>query len=174
MYFSLSAIEDKPVVATTGRLAEAMARGGVHRGIGGVSVEDVLKNSVTRLTLLPAPVRDELYERLVSREQLSSTGIGRGVAIPHPRSPLNQSEDLPFIATCYLDAPLDFKAVDHRPVFVLFILVGDSIDSHLRLLSRLAFCLRDDAFVSFLRDQPGMNLLLARIEGFERQLAENG
>lgn len=174
MHFSLSVAEPKPPVTSVGGLAEAMGRGGVYRGIGGDDIGAVLKNAVAHLIMLPATVRDELYDRLVSREQLSSTGVGRGVAIPHPRSPLSHSAELPLIATCYLDAPVDFNALDRQPVFVLFILIGDSIDSHLRLLSRLAFCLRDDAFLAFLRRQPEMDGLLARIADFERQLAETG
>jgi PTS system nitrogen regulatory IIA component len=174
MHFSLSVAEQRPSVVPAGGLAEAMDRGGVHRGIGGDGIGAVLKNAVAHLAMLPPPVRDELYDRLVSREQLGSTGVGRGVAIPHPRSPLNHSADLPLIATCYLDAPVDFNAVDRQPVFILFILISDSIDSHLRLLSRLAFCLRDDAFLSFLRGQPEIDVLIERIDGFERQLAETG
>jgi nitrogen PTS system EIIA component len=174
MHFSISGAEKQPPATTAGGLAEAMGRGGIHQGIEGDGIGTLLKNAVARLTMLPPPVRDELYDRLVSREQLSSTGIGRGVAIPHPRSPLNHSKDLPLIATCFLNAPADFNAVDRQPVFVLFILVGDSIDSHLRLLSRLAFCLRDDTFLTFLRGRPGMDALLDRVGGFERQMVQTG
>jgi PTS system nitrogen regulatory IIA component len=174
MSFSLSETEAKPAAVDTGSLVEAMARGGVHRGISGEGISGVLKNAVDRLTMLSAGVRDELYDRLVSREQLSSTGVGRGVAIPHPRNPLSEAKDLPLIATFYLDAPVDFHAVDDKPVFVLFILIGASIDSHLRLLSRLAFCLRDDAFLAFLRDRPEADALLERIAVFEQHLTETG
>jgi PTS system nitrogen regulatory IIA component len=174
MRFSPLAASAEPAVVATDGLAEAMRRGGVHRGIGGDGRDGVLKTAVNHLTMLTPAGRDELYERLVSREQLSSTGIGRGVAIPHPRSPLAQSADLPLIATCYLDQPVDFHAVDHQPVFVLFILVGDSIDCHLRLLSRLAFCLRNDDFLVFLRGRPEADALLERIGAFERHLAQTG
>ncbi len=172
--FSPPVAEAKPVIETAGGLAEAMRRGGVHRSIAGDEIHEVLQSAVARLDFLSAPVRDELYDRLVSREQLSSTGIGRGVAIPHPRSPLAEAASLPLIATCYLDHPVDFHAIDDRPVFMLFILIGDSIDCHLRLLSRLAFCLRDDAFIAFLRGLPDAEALLDRIAILERPLAESG
>jgi len=169
MHFSLSEVEQKkPPGAIADGLAEAMGRGGVHRDIGGDSINAVLKNAVARLTMLPPPVRDELYDRLVSREQLSSTGIGRGVAIPHPRSPIGGG--MPIIATAFLHNPIDFKAVDDQPVFVLFMLISDSIDSHLHLLSRLAFCLRDDDFLAFLRRYPEADALFKRIATFEKRL----
>jgi PTS system nitrogen regulatory IIA component len=174
IHFSLAAAETEPVVAVSGGLAEAMRRGGVHRDIGGDSIDAVLKNAVAHLTMLPPPMQYELHNQLLSREQLSSTGIGRGVAIPHPRSPFTGIADLPLIATCFLDHPVDFNAIDGRPVFVLFILIGDSIDCHLHLLSRLAFCLRDDAFIDFLRNLPPAEALFDRIATLERPLAESG
>ena len=65
---------------------------------------------------------------------------------------------------------MEFHAVDDQPVFVLFILLSDSIDSHLHLLSRLAFCLRDEGFVAFLRRQPQTDALLKQIAAFEQRL----
>jgi len=176
MSFTLPAAAAKPatVAVTPGDLAEAMGRGGVYRGISGEGIAGVLQNAVSRMSMLSATEREELYDRLVSREQLGSTGIGRGVAIPHPRSPLRLTADLPLIATCFLNEPMDFHAVDNQPVFVLFILIGDSIDSHLHLLSRLAFCLRDDPFLAFLRGQPEAGVLRERLIVFERHLTETG
>ena len=170
MHFSLSEAEAKPPAAAAGGLAEAMGRGGVHRDVVGASIEAVLKSAVSRLTMLAPPVRDELFDRLVSRERLSSTGIGRGVAIPHPRSPIGEATGLPLIATAFLHRPVDFNAVDDQPVFVLFILLSHSIDSHLRLLSRLAFCLRDEDFLAFLHRQPEADALFNRIAAFEQRL----
>ena len=174
MSFVLPTAPEKTAGPARGRLDAAMTRGGVHHDIDGDSVTSVLKNAVARLTTLPEDVRDDLYDRLVRRERLTSTGIGRGVAIPHPRSPINEASDLPLIATCYLRHPIDFRAVDDQPVFVLFILLSDSIDTHLHLLSRLAFCVRDDAFVAFLKSQPQAAALLERIATFERQLETQG
>jgi PTS system nitrogen regulatory IIA component len=55
-------------------------------------------------------------------------------------------------------------------VFVLFLLLCPTTQIHLQLLSRLAFCLRDSAFLTFLQTQPARRELLDRIAGFDRQL----
>lgn len=168
--FVLPAAPQERVHPSLSSLVATMKRGGVHRDIAGENAVGALKAAVARLTMLPENVRDDLYDQLVRRERLTSTGIGRGVAIPHPRSPIEGASGLPLIATCFLGKPIDFKAVDDQPVFVLFILLSDSIDSHLHLLSRLAFCLRDDSFLVFLRTQPQADALFQRIEAFEQHL----
>jgi PTS system nitrogen regulatory IIA component len=170
MNFSLPAASQELARPSRSSLVGAMERGGVHRDIAGENAVTALKAAVGRLTVLPENVRDDLYDQLVRRERLTSTGIGRGVAIPHPRSPIEGASDLPLIATAFLGEPIDFKAVDDQPVFVLFIMLSDSIDSHLHLLSRLAFCLREDSFLAFLRNQPEADALFDRIAAFEQRL----
>ena len=170
MTFALPAAPQELALPSRTTLVAAMERGGVHRDIAGENVVGVLKTAVARLTMLPENARDDLYDQLVRRERLTSTGIGRGVAIPHPRSPIEGVSDLPLIATSFLQKPIDFKAVDDQPVFVLFILISDSIDNHLHLLSRLAFCLRDNDFLAFLHRQPEADALLERIAAFEKRL----
>lgn len=174
MHFDLPAARAQAATPPRPGLLAAMASGGVHRDVAGDTATGVLREAVARLTALSDDLRDDLYDRLVRRERLTSTGIGRGVAIPHPRRPLQAAPGLPLIATCYLHQPVDFKAVDDRPVWVLFLLLSDSIDGHLRLLSRLAFCLRDDDFIAFLRGQPDADLLAGRIAAFEERLDQQG
>jgi PTS system nitrogen regulatory IIA component len=96
------------------------------------------------------------------------------VAVPHPREPLETPAAGATISACFLDQPVDFKAVDERPVFVLFVLLCPSVQSHLHLLSRLAFCLRDDRFTDFLRQVPPAAALLERIADFEAHLESRG
>ena len=74
------------------------------------------------------------------------------------------------MTTCFLETPIEFAALDGKPVFILFILLCPSVKSHLHLLSRLAFCIRDDSFVDFLKTYPSTDKLLLKIAGFEKQL----
>jgi len=170
MTFRLQATAPRAAGKTAANLLAAMQAGGVYAGVQGASAAAVLKAAVARLTMLPEDVRDELYDSLVLRERLTSTGLGRGVAIPHPRSPLSEAIRAPLIATCFLDQPVDYDAVDDQPVFVLFVLLSTSVDGHLQLLSRLAFCLRDARFVAFLQQHPPAEDLFARVATMERQL----
>lgn len=151
-------------------LLPAMKRGGVYYDIEGESIQEVLHNAVKGLSCLPAKSKPTLIERLIEREALTSTGIGKGVAIPHPRVPLSEMGETALLITCFLKAAINFNSVDDKPVSVLFILLSPSTQNHLHLLSRLAFCVRDDAFVSFLKTMPMADLLFEEISKFETQL----
>lgn len=151
-------------------LSSAIKRGGVFYDVKGKDVASTLKAAVEKVNVLTNHSKDKLYQRLLERENLTSTGIGKGVAIPHPHKPLQEADFLPFITTCFLETPIEFAALDGKLVFVLFILLCPSVKSHLHLLSRLAFCIRDDSFVDFLKTYPSTDKLLLKIAGFEKQL----
>ena len=91
-----------------------------------------------------------LFDRLLERERLGSTGIGGGIAIPHGRmNGLAQPRGL----FARLAHPIDFDAIDERPVDIVFLLVapeGAGAD-HLKALARVSRLLRDRALVEKLR-----------------------
>lgn len=151
-------------------LFRTIKRGGVVYDLPGEDVESLFEEAVERITELPDDLKSDLLERLIQREHLSSTGIGKGVAIPHPRNPTIDALDRPLITTCFLKDAINFHSVDNRPVDVLFILLSPTAKQHLHLLSRLSFCLRDDRFVDFLRQRPGPEALVARISEIESSL----
>ncbi|CCK74617.1 MAG: PTS IIA-like nitrogen regulatory protein PtsN [Oleispira antarctica] len=80
---------------------------------------------------------DEIYERLLNRERMGSTGIGEGIAIPHCR--LKQC-DKTFGVLLQLETPIDFDAIDRQPVDLIFALLvpEEATDEHLKTLSMLA------------------------------------
>jgi nitrogen PTS system EIIA component len=156
---------DKPV-----NLFNAMTFGGVYYGIKGDNVSCVLESAVKNIAFLDQDGQQALLVQLLEREEMASTGIGRGIAIPHPRTPLDESLEEPVIITCFLEHPLDYQAVDGLPVFVLFILLSPSVKIHLHLLSRLAFCVRDASFVDFLKQGPSPEELLEKVENLENAL----
>lgn len=155
-------------------LARAMKYGGVFYNIKGDDVEQVLESAVKHIKDIPDNDTEELYRRLIQREQLTSTGIGKGVAIPHPRTPMSDEMEFSTIITCFLENPVNFNAVDNKPVFVIFILLSRDPKSHLHLLSRLSFCVRDDAFISFMRSKPDSKAFLSKIESMESRLDNKG
>jgi PTS system nitrogen regulatory IIA component len=145
-------------------LVSVMRRGGVYFDIEASSVEEVLWKAVERLPFFSDPEKKEvLYGSLVAREQMMSTGIGKGVALPHPRTPLSRGGAPAFIATFFLRAPLDYRAIDKRPVSVLFLLVSPSAKLHLHLLAQLSYCLRDEGFLDLLNRHPDPETLFSRI-----------
>ncbi len=95
------------------------------------------------------PERD-IFDTLLQRERLGSTGVGHGVAIPHGK--LVQLDRL-FGIFARLDRPVDFDALDDQPVDIIFLLLapeGAGAD-HLKALARVARQLRDADIASKLR-----------------------
>ena len=78
-----------------------------------------------------------VFESLVAREKLGSTGFGNGIAIPHCRL---KGCSAPVSALIRLDAPIDFDAIDGAPVDLLFVLLVPeaATDEHLELLRQIA------------------------------------
>ena len=88
---------------------------------------------------------DDIFDSLLSRERLGSTGIGHGVAIPHGRV---HNVDKTVGAFLQLSNGIDFDAVDNQPVNLLFALLvpEESTDEHLKVLATLAEMFNDEAF----------------------------
>jgi PTS system nitrogen regulatory IIA component len=144
-------------------LAEALAAGGIFYRLAGDDVGSVLREVVGHLRLPDEVDREYLYQVLLAREQLGSTALGDGIAIPHPRNPIVLHVPRPTVTLCFLEHPVDFHALDGKPVDTLFTLVSPTVRGHLHLLSRLAFCLRDPALRACVAEQAGRDTLL---EGF--------
>lgn len=148
-------------------LAAALENGGVHFDVIGSRPTEVFQHAVDRLDCIPMENKALLVEKLAEREALASTGIGKGIAIPHPREPESIGIRIPAVATCFLSSPADFQALDGRPVSVLFILLSPSVQVHLQILSRLSFCLRQEDFIAFLKKPPQPEALISRLGQME-------
>ena len=79
----------------------------------------------------------DIFESLIAREKLGSTGFGNGIAIPHCRLPGCHA---PLSAVLRLDSAVDFDAIDGAPVDLLFVLLVPeaATDEHLELLRQIA------------------------------------
>lgn len=149
-------------------LAEALEAGGIHHHVGGTDRESVLEAIVGTMPLPDDSDRELLLDVLLAREALGSTGVGDGIAIPHVRSPVVVHVPKAMISLCFLANPIDFGAVDGRPVNAMFSFISPTIRVHLHLLSRLAFGLQDAGFkAAVLRQAPADEILreARRVEG---------
>ena len=155
------------VVSDDTRLTTALRNGGVYYDLAGANTEEVFQAVVERLAVIPTPDKSHLVQKLVEREALTSTGIGKGIAIPHPREPESLGLSNPAVAACFLSTPLGFQALDGRPVSILFLLLSPSVRTHLQLLSKLSFCLRQEAFIAFLHQTPDADALINRLGEME-------
>lgn len=121
----------------------------------------------------PALSADSIYKALLAREQLGSTGIGNGIAIPHCR-----------VADCAqitgtlvkLSEGIDFDAVDSQQVDLLFVLIvpAEETDEHLRVLSSLARLFHQEAFCHALRDARSSQELYETAIRFDEQTPRAG
>lgn len=105
------------------------------------SVISELCEPVAKKTLL-LDVQD-LKNRLLAREKLLSTGIGGGIAIPHPRDPIPTLREPAVMIVGRSSAGVDFQALDKKPVHLFFMLVCQNIELHLHLMGALARILQE-------------------------------
>ena len=148
-------------------LADALRAGGVLNGVAGHDAPSVLRAIVDALRLPEDTDRDFLYQVLLARESLGSTGIGDGIAIPHVRNPVVLHVSQPSVTLCFLENPIDFQAIDGKPVSILFTLISPTVKTHLHLLSRLSFVLHNPAFRATLTRQPPAADLTAALDAAE-------
>ena len=106
------------------------------------------------LSALAAHVTDisdrTIFESLLERERLGTTGIGQGIAIPHAK--LNELDKLyGFFAR--VDTPIDFESIDEQPVDLIFLLLAPDTAGaeHLKALARVSRLLRNQSVCEKLR-----------------------
>lgn len=157
---SSSIIEDADESDAGFSVEEALRSGGVFAGVGGEDVRSALEAVVALLPLPPDADRQFLLQMLLARESAGSTGVGGGVAIPHARKPIVLDVSRPMLSLCYLKQPIDFGAIDGKPVHTLFTIISPTIKTHLGLLSRLAFALREAGFARKIADRSGCTQIL--------------
>jgi PTS system nitrogen regulatory IIA component len=145
----------------------AMERGGIFYDVGGDQRESALRLAVELIPNIRTSDCDLVYETLLEREKLASTGIGHGIALPHPRSNPGLALDFPQITTCFLTNSVDFEAIDGRPVSILMILLSHSTKQHVTMLSKLSFHLRDAGFRTFLLGRPAQADIFNAISDME-------
>ena len=117
------------------------------------SKESAIRSMVAALRQagsIKAADEDGIVAAILKREELGSTGIGRGVAVPHTKHP---SVDKLIAAIAVSADGVDFASLDGEPVYVMFLLVSppDRPGDHLRGLENISRHLRNDKFCKFLR-----------------------
>src|SRR6476659_1215089 len=131
-------------------LSDLLAPGAVVPALKVNSKKQVLQEISERAAALTGIGEREIFDILLQRERLGSTGVGNGIAIPH-----GKLARLPGIFGLFarLERPIDFEAIDGQPVDLVFLLLAPETAGadHLRALSRIARALRDPLIVQKLR-----------------------
>jgi len=147
-------------------LAHAVQLGGIHYRIEGRTPEEIYTQVAEVFPFSPrlAPTfRESLRDTLLEREALVSTGIGHGIALPHPRHPRDWGLGHPAVGIFFLNEPVDFHALDGEPVFILFVILCATVKGHLKMLSRVSHLVSPPETREFLRQVPNRTDLLERI-----------
>jgi len=141
------------------RLENILTPGRSFVNVPGGSKKSVLEE-IARLITQDIPILDNrtVFESLIAREKLGSTGFGNGIAIPHCR--MKGCID-PVSAVFHLEKPIDFDAIDGAPVDLLFVLLVPeaATDAHLELLRQIAGMLDDADTRKKLRSATSSELL---------------
>lgn len=132
-------------------LSQCLEAGGIHCHVPGGNVASVLQQVVQLLNLPDELDPDFVLQVLLTREAMGTTAVGDGIAIPHVRNPLLLRLPMPKVSLCFLEQPVDFGALDGKPVQTLFTITSPTVKIHLHLLSKLAYALRDDRLREALR-----------------------
>lgn len=93
---------------------------------------------------------EEIRSAVIERENIMSTGVGKGLAIPHGKTAgINQT----YAAFAILEKPVDYEAIDNQPVNMVFLLVGPQASNsmHIKLLSRISRLMNNRNFRDRLR-----------------------
>lgn len=96
--------------------------------------------------------KGHLIDKLIEREQLTSTAIGNGIALPHLRSPSNEIINEPKIVIGISREGIDYDSSDGTPTHIFFLILSDSEIVHLRILSKLSRILRDQDSILKMKD----------------------
>jgi PTS system nitrogen regulatory IIA component len=150
-------------------LTSLIEKGGIVYDVKGEDVKNILQNAVKKISTPTDLTSEEILNALLSREELMPTSIGKGIAIPHPRNPVITNPDNASVTICYLQIPVEFGALDNKPVHSLFILLTASPKMHLDVLSKISYLCQDQAFLELLINKADKEKILSFIREKETE-----
>jgi len=131
-------------------LGDLISPEGVIATLKAKSKKQVLQELSSRAAAHTGLPERDIFDTLLQRERLGSTGVGHGVAIPHGKLAALENITGLFVR---LDEPIDFDAVDDQPVDLVFLLLAPESAGadHLKALARISRLLREPKAVKKLR-----------------------
>ena len=131
-------------------MLEFLTSDGIIPNLRATSKKQALQELAKRAAALSGQHERAVFETLLEREKLGTTGVGRGIAIPHGKLATLDSVHGLFAR---LETPIDFDAVDEQPVDLIFLLIAPEAAGadHLKALARVSRLLRDQRLCERLR-----------------------
>lgn len=154
-------------------LSEVLENGGIFYRLEGKDSNSAISSLINALPMLDKPVRQFLLQSYLARENLHSTAIGEGIAIPHSRVRVVPYIVRPMAAIGFLEEPVDFKALDGQPVQIMFTVLSPHLQTHLHVLSRFMRALSDPEFREALQKQELRETILNHCRRIEEKNASS-
>lgn len=127
-------------MATTLKLHELLSPATIKLALAARDRDGVLQELVNLIPKIEEhpTMRDTLLRALHEREQLHSTGIGDGIALPHARNALVGLVDQPVIVFGRHPTGIPYGAIDGKPAQLFFLLIAPTVTLHLAVLARIS------------------------------------
>ena len=171
MDFSQKILHDSEESRNAGvSLHQAVKSGGIHYRVEGKDKKEILGKVVGFLNLPDDVNKETLLDAMLIREELGSTGLGDGIAIPHARYPVVTHIPHVLVSICFLEEPVDYGAIDGKPVNCLFTLISPTVRRHLKMISRIAYTLKNPQVKEVLLKQSSRDEILNTIAETEKAL----
>ena len=145
-------------------IADLLAPDAVLPALKAQSKKQLLLELAARCHALTGISERRIFETLVERERLGTTGVGAGIAIPHGR--MSEAKTIMGIFA-RVENPIDYEAVDSQPVDLVFMLLApeNAGADHLKALARVSRLLRDRGICEKLRAAPSAEAIYAILTG---------
>jgi mannitol/fructose-specific phosphotransferase system IIA component (Ntr-type) len=128
------------------KISELIRPENVFPALSAATKEDAIRQLVATIGPEVGPgCAETALNAVLERESVMSTGVGKGLAIPHGRVPGISRN---FVAFARLENPIEYGSIDQKPVNLIFLLIGPETQSslHIKLLSRISRLMNNDAF----------------------------
>ncbi|TES92972.1 MAG: PTS sugar transporter subunit IIA [Candidatus Cloacimonadota bacterium] len=155
-------------ISKTKRVYELLNRKSIFMQLEKGSKEETIMKLISYLQEeeIDGKTKKDIFNAIMKREFLESTGIGNGIAIPHAR--LNAIKDFYIVLGLSKDG-IDFDAIDKKPVYIVFLVLSREEDKvlYIRILARLARLLHNREFRIQLLEQKNPDDVLNFIKKYE-------
>ncbi len=144
----------------------ALYRGDLYLGVEGKTKETLVRASVQHIASHLRLDAEMVSELLLDRERLMPTALSHGIAVPHTRDFLLKGS-FDAVAVVFPKEPIEYGALDGKPVHTLFFLFACDDRRHLHLLAKIAHFCSDAAHLAFLQGRPRREVLLEYVKRWE-------
>ena len=152
-------------------LYRALNKGGVISRVNKTHKEDVIRQATTLIAKDLALDGETLTELLLDRERIQATSLGNGIGIPHTRDFfLKNNQDS--VTLVLLDKPIEYNALDGKPVHSLFFLFASNNKKHLHLLAKIAHLSSLPETLQLLQKLPSKEEFLKYVKDWEASIQQ--